>query len=41
MTSLTFCVFGFIAALLGGFFVMAIFFAIFFYQTSKSAGYVK
>lgn len=41
MTSLTFCVFGFIAALVGGFFVMAIFFAIFFYQTLKSAGYVK
>ena len=41
MTSLTFCVFGLIAALLTGYFIMAIFFAIFFYQTLRSAGYVK
>ena len=41
ITSLVFCVFGFIAAMFGGFLIMAIFFAIFFYQTLKSAGYVK
>lgn len=41
MTSLTFCVFGFIASLLAGSLLLAIFFAIFFYQTVKSAGCVK
>lgn len=40
-TSLVFCVFGFIAAGMGGFFIMCVFFAIFFYQTLKRAGYVK
>lgn len=40
-TSLVFCVFGFIAAGIGGFFIMCVFFAIFFYQTCKRAGYMK
>jgi stage IV sporulation protein FB len=38
-TSLTFCVLGFVAALLLQYFIMAIFFGIFFYQTYKRAGY--
>jgi len=40
-TSLTFCVLGFVAVLLLNQFIMAIFFAIFFYQTCKNAGYVR
>lgn len=41
ITSLTFCVFGFIVVLLLKEFILAIFFAIFFYQTCKNAGYIR
>ena len=41
MTSLSFCVLGFVVVLLLQKYILAIFFAIFFYQTCKNAGYVK